>query len=138
MYLNSKKISLLGAKQLVEAARLKAEELGVPGAIAVVDDGGNLVLAERWDNTMIAALDIAINKAKTAVGFQRPTQAIEDVISNGRTVMLSLGNTVPYAPLKGGHPIVIENSIIGAIAIGGTLDANLDEVICLHALKTCL
>jgi glc operon protein GlcG len=85
---------------------------------------------------MIAAIEIAINKAKTAVGFQRPTIAIEDVINSGRLAMLSLTNTLPYAPLKGGCPILVDGQIIGAVAIGGTLDANLDEQIVRTVLES--
>jgi glc operon protein GlcG len=129
MYIESKKINVNGAKKLAALAQQEAEKHGVPGAIAIVDDGGNLVYAERWDNTMIAAMDIAINKAKTAIGFQRPTIAIEEVIANGRMAMLSLTNTVAYAPLKGGYPITVNGSIIGAIALAGTLNADLDETI---------
>jgi glc operon protein GlcG len=136
MYIESKKISLAGAKKIADAAKNEAQRLGLPGAIAIVDDGGNLVLAERWDNTMIAAIEIAINKAKTAVGFQRPTIAIEDVINSGRLAMLSLTNTLPYAPLKGGCPILVDGQIIGAVAIGGTLDANLDEQIVRTVLES--
>jgi glc operon protein GlcG len=135
MYIESKKISLAGAKKIIDSARLEAEQLGVPGAIAVVDDGGNLVLAERWDNTMIAAMDIAINKAKTAIGFQRPTINIEEVIHNGRQAMLTLTNTVAYAPLKGGHPIKVNGDLIGAVALAGTLNADLDETIIVKVLQ---
>jgi glc operon protein GlcG len=135
MYLISKKITLETAKKLANAAFNSAQSHGVPGAVAIVDDGGNLVYLERWDKTMIAAADIVIAKAKTAVGFQRPTLAIENVIVEGRTPMLSLTNTIPYAPLKGGYPITVEGEIIGGIAVGGTLSADMDEVIVLEALE---
>jgi glc operon protein GlcG len=135
MYILSKKINLATAKALANAAYQSAQSHNVPGAVAIVDDGGNLIYLERWDNTMIAAADIVVAKAKTAVGFQRPTQALENVIVEGRTPMLSLVNTVPYAPLKGGYPIIVEDTIIGGIAVGGTLNADMDEVVVLEALK---
>jgi glc operon protein GlcG len=135
MYIESKKISLAGAKLLADTAKQIAEQKGVPGAIAIVDDGGNLVYAERWDDTMIAAIDIAINKAKTAIAFKRPTVAIEEVIASGRLAMLALTNTTAYAPLKGAYPIKINNFLIGAVALAGTLNAELDEEIMIETLR---
>ena len=135
MFINTKKINLEGAKLLANAAREKAIEIQVPGAAAVVDDGGNLVYVERRDNSMIYAVDIVINKAKTAIGFRRPTIALEQTIDEGRSAMLGLTNTIAYAPLKGAYPIEMDGKLIGAIAVGGTLNADLDEVIVLAALK---
>jgi glc operon protein GlcG len=85
---------------------------------------------------MVAAVDIVIAKAKTAVGFQRPTLALEEVILAGRTPMLSLGGTISYAPLKGGYPIIVDGEMIGGIAVGGTLNADMDEVVVLEALSS--
>jgi glc operon protein GlcG len=133
-YLNSRKLTLHAAKILADAARDEAKKHGVPGALAIVDDGANLMYLERWDNTMIAASKIAINKAITAVGFGRPTKKIEDVILQGRTPMLALTGTVEYAPLMGGYPVVVDNIIIGGIAAAGTLSAEMDEVIVKTAL----
>jgi glc operon protein GlcG len=84
---------------------------------------------------MIYAADIVIDKAKTAIGFRRPTIALERTIDEGRSAMLGLINTFAYAPLKGAYPIEMEGEMIGAIAVGGTLNADLDEVIVLAALK---
>ncbi len=135
MYLNTRKLTLNGAVLLATAARNTAEKHKVNGAVAIVDDGGNLVYLERWDNTMIAATKIAIDKACTAVGFRRPTIKIEEVILAGRTPMLSLSNTVDYAPLKGGYPVMVDDDIIGGIAIAGTLSADMDEIIALAAIE---
>ena len=60
-------LTLEAAKTLIDFAILKANELGVGGAIAVVDDGGHLICLERIDGTMLAAANIAIGKAATTV-----------------------------------------------------------------------
>lgn len=73
LYTKSGKINLEGAKKLADAARIEAQKRNLPGAIAIVDDGCNLVYLERWDGTMPYAPKIAINKAASAVGFGRPT-----------------------------------------------------------------
>ncbi len=135
MYIKSGRINLAGAKLLAGAARKEAEKRNVPGAVAIVDDGCNLVYLERWDGTMPNAPKIAINKASSAVGFGRPTIKLEDVILEGRTPMLSLTNTVDYAALKGGYPIEIDGIIIGGIAVAGALTGENDEIIAQAALK---
>jgi glc operon protein GlcG len=135
LYIKSGRINLEGAKLLADAARREAQKRNLPGAVAVVDDGCNIVYVERWDNTMPNAPKIAINKAVTAVGFGRPTIRLEDVILNGRTPMLALTGTVDYAPLMGGYPIEVDGMIIGGIAVAGALTAENDELIAKEALK---
>jgi glc operon protein GlcG len=135
LYIKSGRINLEGAKLLADAARREAQKSNLPGAVAVVDDGCNIVYVERWDNTMPNAPKIAINKAVTAVGFGRPTIRLEDVILNGRTPMLALTGTVDYAPLMGGYPIEVDGMIIGGIAVAGALTAENDELIAKEALK---
>ena len=129
-------ISYAEAKKLMKAAVDSATKHRVPGAIAIVDSGGHLILVERLDGTMHAATNIANGKAATAVAFQRPTKSIEDVILSGRSPMLILNNSTsqPYIPLKGGYPIMHDNEIIGGIAVAGTMDAEMDEVVVLEAL----
>jgi glc operon protein GlcG len=135
MYIKSGRINLEGAKLLAGAARKASRDRNLPGAIAIVDDGCNIVYVERWDGTMPNAPKIAINKAMTAVGFGRPTKNLEDVIIQGRTPMLGLTNTVDYTPLKGGYPIQIDGMIVGGMAIAGALTGENDEIIAQEALK---
>ena len=135
MYIKSGRISLEGAKKLAEAARKEAVKRKLPGAVAIVDDGCNLVYVERWDGTMPNAPKIAINKASSAVGFGRPTIKLEEVILEGRTPMLSLTNTVDYAALKGGYPIEIDGMIVGGIAVAGALTGDNDEIIARAAIQ---
>jgi glc operon protein GlcG len=124
------------AKKLMKAATDSANKNGVPGAIAIVDSGGHLILLERLDNTMNSAANIAIGKAATAVSFKRPTIELENTIQEGRNTMLVLDSatTHNYVPLKGGYPIWHENDLLGAIAVAGTMDAEMDEVLVLEAL----
>lgn len=128
------------AKAIMLAAVASANRHKVPGAIAIVDRGGHLMLLERLPKTMTSAADIAIGKAATAVGFQRPTRAIEEVILQGRFPMLMLNNVTSYGyvPLLGGHPVVFENEIIGGIAVAGTMDAKMDDIVAEEALQKWL
>jgi len=125
------------AKELMRATVASANKHKVPGAIAIVDHGGSLMLLERLDDTMIAAADITIGKAATAVAFRRPTIDIEKVILEGRSPMLELdgATSFAYVPLKGGYPIWYENEVVGGVAVGGTMDADMDEVVVLEGMK---
>jgi len=114
-----------GAKKAIAAAVAEAKKLNSPGAaIAVVDDGGNLMAVERLDNTFAAGANISIGKARTAALFKRPTKAFEDIINKGRTAMTSLND---FTPLQGGVPIVVDGQIIGAIGVSGAASAQQDE-----------
>ena len=118
-------LNLAGAKKVIANAVAEARKLNAPGAaIAVVDDGGNLVAVERLDNTFAAGANISIGKARTAALFKRPTKAFEDIINNGRTAMTSLND---FTPLQGGVPIIVDGQIIGAIGVSGAASAQQDE-----------
>ncbi len=125
------------AKSLMDAATKSAMDHQVPGAIAIVDSSGNPVLLESLDDTMSAAAKIALGKAATAVAFKRPTIDLEKVILNGRSPMLVLDGATSeaYVPLKGGYPILFEDELVGGIAVAGTMDADMDEVVVLEALQ---
>ncbi len=131
------KITYSDAKSLMNAAVESAKRHKVPGAIAIVDNGGNLILLECLDNTMSGASKIAIGKASTSVAFMRPSIDIEKVILGGRTPMLVLEGATSngYVPLKGGYPIWYQDELIGGIAVAGTMDAEMDEVVVLEALE---
>jgi glc operon protein GlcG len=125
------------AKTLTGFAILKASELGVGGAIAVVDDGGHLIYLERIDGTMAAAAGLAIGKAATAVAFKRSGTVLEQTVTNDRPAMavLNSASPFPFVPLKGSYPIEFENQIVGAIAVAGAANAENDEAIALFALE---
>ncbi|OWW25326.1 hypothetical protein B4Q04_12395 [Zobellia sp. OII3] len=131
------KITHQEAKSLMVAAIESAVKYNVPGAIAIVDSGGNTIMLESLDDTMSSASGIAIGKAATSAAFRRPTKDLEDVIFDGRTPMLVLNSasSQAYVPLKGGYPIYFENELVGAIAVAGTMDANMDEIVVLEALQ---
>ena len=133
-------LTLEAAKCLIAFAILKAKELGVGGAIAVVDDGGHLICLERIDGTMAAAANIAIGKAATAIGFKRPGAVLEQTITTQRPAMQILNSVTPapFVPLKGSYPIEINGEIVGAIAVAGAVNGENDEAISLYAIEKFL
>ena len=120
-----KGLNLEGAKKAIAAAVAEAKKLNAPGgAIAVVDEGGNLMAVERLDGTFGAGALISIGKARTAALFKRPTKAFEDIINKGRTAMATLND---FTPLQGGIPIMVDGQIVGAIGVSGAASAQQDE-----------
>ena len=123
--IEKKGLTLDGAKKVIAAAVAEARSKNAPGgAIAVVDEGGNLVALERLDNTFAAGANISIGKARTAVLFKRPTKFFEDAINKGRTAMTTLND---FTPLQGGIPIIVDGQVIGAIGVSGAASAQQDE-----------
>jgi uncharacterized protein GlcG (DUF336 family) len=109
-------LTIEDAKRVAQAARQTALDNHWNVVISIVDDGGHLVYLERMDNVQLGSVQVSIEKAKTAIAFRRPSQALEATISGGRTVMLKLPNATP---IEGGVPLVYEGDFVGAIGISG-------------------
>ena len=109
-------LTLAAAKKIVAAAEAEAIKRGATVVIAVVDDGGHLLLLERLDDTQVASVDVAIGKARTAAIFRRPSKVFEDQIRDGRVAALALPGATP---LQGGIPILVDGKVVGAIGVSG-------------------
>ena len=112
-------ISLDDAKKAAAAAVEEVKKIGAaPNAIAIVDHGGLLIYFERMDNTQLGSVEIAIDKARSAALFRRPSKVFEDALAGGRNAILALRGAMP---VEGGLPLVSAGKIVGAIgASGGT------------------
>jgi uncharacterized protein GlcG (DUF336 family) len=128
-------LTLDGAKQIIAAASAEAKRLNAPGgAIAIVDDGGHLIAAERLDNTFAASATISVGKARTSALFRKPSGFFEDVVNKGRTAMTALPDSL-FTPLRGGVPIEMDGQVVGAIGVSGAASAQQDEEIAMTAVK---
>lgn len=115
-----KSISAVLAKQMIEAANKKAEELGFSIAITILDEGGNLKAFSKMDNAPLIATDASRKKATTAVGFGFPTgDAWYNFIKDDPILHEGAHNLKDFILLGGGSPIIIDGSIVGAIGISG-------------------
>lgn len=121
---DKKVLTLEGAKKAAAAAAADARQHAEGAAIAVVDDGGNLMYLERLDNTFAAGARISIGKARTAALFRKPTAVFEEIIKNGRTPMIALED---FTPLQGGIPIEVDGKVVGAIGVSGATSQQRDE-----------
>src|SRR5213593_3033387 len=109
-------LTLDAAKKITAAAEAEAKKRGATVVIAVVDDGGYLLVLERLDDTQVASVDVGIAKARTAAIFRRPSKVFEDQIRDGRVAALALTGATP---LQGGVPIIVDGKVIGAIGVSG-------------------
>ncbi len=111
-----KSLNLEVAKQIAAAAEVEARKNNWNVVISIVDEGANLIYLQRMDETQIGSIEVAQDKAKSAVRFKRPTKAFEDAVAGGRTVVLRLPGAMP---IEGGIPIMADGKIIGAIGVSG-------------------
>ncbi|HEY8065275.1 MAG TPA: heme-binding protein [Methylosinus sp.] len=109
-------LTLADARRVAAAAEAEAIENGWSVVVAIVDDGGHLVLLQRLDGAQTASAEIATHKARTAALFKRPTKALEDIVAGGRAAMLSLPGVTA---VEGGLPLVYRGDIVGAIGVSG-------------------
>jgi glc operon protein GlcG len=114
--IEKKTVGLAAAKKMVAAAEAEAAKNGWTMVVAVLDDGGNLVALERMDGTQLGSIEVAQDKARTALQFKRPTVVFQDRVNKGEPNMLSLGHVTA---VQGGVPIIVEGKVIGAIGASG-------------------
>ena len=109
-------VTLEQAKKIAAAAAAHAEKNKWPMAIAIVDRHGVLVYFERMTDTQIGSVDVALDKAKSAGMFRRPTRVFEEGIAKGRNALLGLKGA---ATVTGGVPIMAGGKVIGGIGVSG-------------------
>ena len=115
-------ISLETARKVAAPALAEAAKNNWNIAVAVVDPGGNLVYYEKMDNTQLGSAHIAVEKARTAAMFKRPTKAFQDSLATGAENLRILG--LPgVVPAEGGFPLLIDSKIVGAIGVSGMTSA---------------
>ena len=113
-------ITAATAHKMIEAAARKADELGQPMVIAVVDESGVLKALLRMDRAPLLSVQVAQDKAYTAAGFGLPTDQWHEFIKNDPP--LAAGATSGIARLVvfgGGYPIKVADRVVGGIGVSG-------------------
>jgi glc operon protein GlcG len=110
-------IGLEQAKKVLAGAEAEAKKNNWPVVIVVLDSGGQLVMLQRLDNAQWGSVEIAKEKARSAVALRRPTKALQDLVAQGGANLRLL--TLGYSVLEGGIPIVVDGKIIGAVGVSG-------------------
>ena len=109
-------LTLADAKKIAQAAEQEALANQWPVVITILDDGGHLLYLQRLDNTQFGSIQVAIEKARAAIAFRRPTKILEENINQGHLRYLNLPGALP---IEGGLPIVINGQFVGAIGVSG-------------------
>jgi glc operon protein GlcG len=124
-------VDAAGADTVVRAAEAFAAERGHRVVIAVVDPAGEVVRVGRTEGAQAASARVAVDKARTAAIFVRPSREIEEQVSRGRLGALALHGAVA---LTGGIPLMASGEVVGAVGVSGETPDE-DEAIALHAAK---
>lgn len=113
-------LTLADARTIIAAAEKKADEIGQPMNIAVVDAGGNLIAHVRQDGAWIGSIDISISKAWTAKAFDIETKDLGD---NSQPTQQFFGihttNGGRVAIFAGGVPLTRDGVVVGGLGVSG-------------------
>lgn len=113
-------VSLDDARRVIAAAEKKAQEIGQPMNIAVVDAGGNLVSHVRMDGAWIGSINISINKAFTARAFNIATKQLADLAKpGGEFYGIHVSNRGRVMIFAGGIPLKRDGKVVGGIGVSG-------------------
>jgi glc operon protein GlcG len=109
-------INNAGADAVIAAAERQANDNGYRVVIAVVDPSGELIAMHRTEGAQVASSRVAVDKARTAAIFVRPSREMEEQVTNGRLGALALRGA---SCLTGGIPLVVDGEVVGAVGTSG-------------------
>lgn len=113
-------VNLSSAQDVVNAAVAKADEIGVPMNIAVVDDGNNMTAFARMDGAWLGSIDIAQNKAYTARSFDMSTKDLAPLAQPNQPLFgIDASNQGQLIIFAGGIPLPDGDKVVGAIGVSG-------------------
>lgn len=113
-------VTLANAKRLLERGEKKAREIGVPMVMVVMDPGGNLIALHRMDGALLASIDIAQNKAFTAISLKMPTSDLGEISQPGKSLYgIQQTNQGRIVIFGGGFPLFHNQKLVGGIGVSG-------------------
>jgi uncharacterized protein GlcG (DUF336 family) len=118
MTLSIKRLSLTDAKHLIDGAKKKAQEIGVPMCIAIADESGNLIAFDRMDGGKVTSITIAQDKAFTAAAARKATHEYNEACIPGNLVFgihTALGGRL--CVVGGGLPVAVDGEVVGGIGL---------------------
>jgi uncharacterized protein GlcG (DUF336 family) len=129
------KITLHQAKMAMEAAEDKAREIGVAISVVVVDEHGSLIAVNRMDKAIPISPRFAFAKAFTSAALGTPSEGLADYAKEGKPYF---GVTTIFGgeltTIAGGMPIIKDDTVVGGIGVGGSMDVNQDVDCCKAAV----
>lgn len=125
-------LTTAAVEKALAAGEREAEKNGWKVTIAITDTSGPLIV-KRCNSAFPASYDIAVEKANTAVKFQKKTGDLENAVNvadgKSRTALLS----APFVLMRGGVPIFINGMCVGAVGVSGVAPDQ-DEQVALAAI----
>jgi len=122
-YVQSRRLTLAGAKKMMETATAGAEKAGCAVAVAIVDAGGHAVLVQRMDGGRFHTVHSATTKAVCAASNKRPTMAKgaagQDLDTVHALGLALAAGTERWTAMEGGYPILVDGECIGGIGVSG-------------------
>jgi uncharacterized protein GlcG (DUF336 family) len=118
-------LTLEDCRRITAAAEAEAKKNNWNVTIAIVDDGGHVLLLTRMDGTAPVTAEIATQKSRSAAIARRSTKVTEDRIAAGRIALLRM----PPLPVQGGLPIMVQGECAGGIGVSG-VQSHEDEQVC--------
>ena len=113
-------ISLEVAKELIEAAEEKAEEIDNPMVVTAANSEGNLVAQHRMDGAWLASVNISRNKAYTAAALETPTHELAEASEPGNSLYgLDTRDEGRIVVFGGGYPLERDGDVVGALGVSG-------------------
>jgi corrinoid adenosyltransferase len=122
-------LNLAGCDRMIEAGIRRAQEIGVPMVLAVVDSGGNLLELRRMDNALLVSTSLAPRKAYTAVALRMPTSKLAELAQPGAPLFGIDVSTPELTLVGGGLPVtdVGGGVVVGAVGVsGGSVEQDTD------------
>jgi uncharacterized protein GlcG (DUF336 family) len=122
-FTNSKRLTLAGARAMMETVTAKAEKAGFAVAVAIVDAGGHAVLVQRMDGGRFHTVHSSTTKAVCAASNKRPTTA-KGAAGQSLDTMHALGLALAagaerWTAMEGGYPILVDGECVGGIGVSG-------------------
>jgi len=108
-------LTLDDCRKMIAACEAEARRNNWEVVIAILDDGGHLLMLERMDGATPANAEIAMQKGRSAAISRRSTKMWEDRIKDGRLAMLKM----PVLPVQGGIPVMYQGECVGGIGVSG-------------------
>jgi len=124
--MNSKPyLTLEDCRRITAACEAEAKRNNWNVAIAILDDGGHVLLLTRMDGAAPVTAEIAVQKGRGAAVSRRSSKVAEDRIAAGRIALLRM----PPLPVQGGLPILHDGQCVGGIGVSG-VQSHEDEQVC--------
>jgi glc operon protein GlcG len=122
-FADAKRLTLAGAKKMMDTATAKAEKAGVAIAVSIVDAGGQPILIQRMDGGRFHTVNSSTTKAICAASNKRPTTskgAMAQSLDTAHAIGLALAaGPERWTAMEGGYPIILDGECVGGIGVSG-------------------